>query len=188
VSILDDPEKYVTWQINHLAHEALRIIWHQRHGHMYSRRVGDMHKYAISVPNLPIATEIDDCPICLKAKLHKANKSTSSTRKATQCNQGISIDFGFVVQSSKDSERVRRLSGLHGETCYVLLRDHFSNTYYGATPRSKAPPIEWPAKWLATKGAGPIIPNMFGWTFQEVLDQFPQAGYAVEPTAPNSSH
>jgi hypothetical protein len=122
VSILEDPDKDVTWQVSHLTREALRLIWHQRLGHMYSRRVSDMHKYAIGVPNLPIATEIDDCPICLKAKLHKA----------TQCNQGISIDFGFVVQSSKDSERVRRLSGLHGATFYVLLRDHFSNTLYGA--------------------------------------------------------
>jgi hypothetical protein len=67
------------------------------------------------------------------------------------------------VQSSKDSEFVRRLSGLHkcvtfscvtisatrftallfvasvacidGETCYVLLRDHLSNTIYGAAFR-----------------------------------------------------
>jgi hypothetical protein len=83
-----------------LSREALSIIWHQRLGYMHSRRVSDMYKYAIGVPNLPIATEIDDYPICLKAKLHKANKSTASTRKATQCNQGISIDFGFVVQSS----------------------------------------------------------------------------------------
>jgi hypothetical protein len=161
VSILGDPEKDSTWQDNHLTREALRIIWHQRLGHMHSRRVSDMHEYAIGVPNLPIATEIDDCPISLKAKLHKANKSTSSTRKATQCNQGISIDFGFVVQSSKDSERVRRLSGLHGETCYVLLRDHFSKTLYGAALRSKAPPIEWLTKWLATKGVGPMVDSKY---------------------------
>jgi hypothetical protein len=45
--------------------------------------------------------------------------------------------FGCIVQSSKDSECVRRLSGLLGETCYVLLRDHLSKTLYGATLRSK---------------------------------------------------
>jgi hypothetical protein len=78
---------------------------------------------------------------------------------------------GFVVQSSKGSERVRypsslygetyyillrdhfsntlygapirRLSGLHGETCYVLLCDNFSNELYGAALCSKTPPIEW---------------------------------------------
>jgi hypothetical protein len=42
------------------------------------------------------------------------------------------IHFGFVAQSSKDCVYVRRRSGLHGETCHVLLRDHFSNTLYGA--------------------------------------------------------
>jgi hypothetical protein len=77
VSILDDTEKDVTWQVNHLTREALSIIWHQRLGYMHSRRVSDMHKCAIGVPTLSIATKIDDCPICLKAKLQKANKSTS---------------------------------------------------------------------------------------------------------------
>jgi hypothetical protein len=47
------------------------------------------------------------------------------------------------VQSSTDSERVRRLSDLHGETSYVLLHDHFSNSFYIAALHSKAPPIEW---------------------------------------------
>jgi hypothetical protein len=98
VSILDDSEKDVS---KHLTREDLRIIWHQRLGHIHSRRVSDMHKYPTVVPNLPIATEIDDCPICLKAKLDKAKRSTSSKRKATQCSQGISIEFAFVTQSYK---------------------------------------------------------------------------------------
>jgi hypothetical protein len=138
---------------------------------MHSRRVSDMHKCAIGVPNLPIATEIDDCPICLKAELHKANKSTSSTRNADQWNQGISIDFEFVVQSSKDSERVRRLSGLRDETCYVLLCDHFSNTLYGAALRSPRL-LQWTT---SSNGLPPRvldqwwIPNTFGWTLEESL-------------------
>jgi hypothetical protein len=47
----------------------------------------------------------------------------------------ISINFGFVVHSSKDSECIRRLSGLHSETSYALLRDVFSSTLYGAAVR-----------------------------------------------------
>jgi hypothetical protein len=151
-----------------------------------------MHKYAIGMPNLPIATEIDE----LKAKLHKANKSISSTRGDTQCNQGISIDFGFIVQSSKESERVRRLSGLHCETYYVFLRDHFSNTLYGTALRYKAPGIQWLTKWLAPKGAGPTVDSKYVRMDLEgelgrckgFLDLFTQVGYAVESTAPNSSH
>jgi hypothetical protein len=66
---------------------------------------------------------------------------------------------GSVVQSSKDSERIRLPGGLHGESCYVLFRDHFSNMLYGAGVccfsalygrtlsraafRTKAPPIDW---------------------------------------------
>jgi hypothetical protein len=50
-------------------------------GHMHSRRVSDMHKYAWGTQILAIA--IENFPICLKAKLHKANMSTSSTREAT---------------------------------------------------------------------------------------------------------
>jgi hypothetical protein len=100
------------------------------------------------------------------------------------------------MQSSKESERVRRLSGLHGETCYVLLRDHFSNTLHGAALRSKAPPIEWLIKWLATKGARPTVDSQYvrkdlGGELgrcQEVPDLFNQAGYAVVPMASYSSH
>jgi hypothetical protein len=92
------------------------------------------------------------------------------------------------VQSSKDSERIRRL---HGETCYVLLHDHFSNTLYGAALRSKAPPIGWLTKWLSTKGAGPTFDSKYvrmdlGGELgrcQEVLDLFTQTGYAVELTS-----
>jgi hypothetical protein len=88
-STFHDPDKDVTWPVNHLTREALRILWHQRLGHMHSRRVSDMHHYAIGIPKLPIATEIDNCPVCIKAKLHKSNKSKETSRMATQCNQGI---------------------------------------------------------------------------------------------------
>jgi hypothetical protein len=43
---------------------------------MHSRCVSDMLKYAIGIPNLPIATEIDNCRICLNAKPHEANNLT----------------------------------------------------------------------------------------------------------------
>jgi hypothetical protein len=58
------------------------------------------------------------------------------------------------------------------------------------------PPIEWLAKWLATKGTGPMVDSKYVrmdlagelGRCQEVLDLFTQAGYAVEPTAPNWFH
>jgi hypothetical protein len=67
----------------------------------------------------------------------------------------------LCLQSSIDSEHVRRLSGFYGETCYVLLRHHFSNTLYGAALRFKVPPIKWLTKWLATKGAGSTVASKY---------------------------
>jgi hypothetical protein len=108
-----------------------------------------MHRHAKGVPPLPIASELDKCPICLRAKLRKANRGTADSRRATVCNQGISVDFGFMVQTS-DLSRFKRLVGLNGETCYCLITDHHSGTLYGETFRSKAPPIEFLQRWLAT--------------------------------------
>jgi hypothetical protein len=101
-----------------------------------------MRMYAIWLPSLPTFTEIDNTSICLKAQLHKVNMSIISTRMVTHCNRGISTDFGLVAQSFKYGEPVRRLSGMHGETCYVLPRDEISKTLSDADLHSKAPPIE----------------------------------------------
>jgi hypothetical protein len=68
--------------------------------------------------------------------------STTSTRMVTHCNQGLSTDFGLVAQSSQDGEPVRRLSGMHGETCYLLPCDEICKTASDADLHSKAPPIE----------------------------------------------
>jgi hypothetical protein len=57
------------------------------------------------------------------------------------CNQSLSIDFGFMVQESSDSDKVCCLQGLNGETCYCLITDHYSGTFlYGETFCSKGPP------------------------------------------------
>jgi hypothetical protein len=96
----------------------------------------------------------------------------------------------FVVQSSKGSERVcypsslygetyyillsdhfsntfygapvRRLSGLHGETCYVLLCDNFSNALYGAALHSRTPPIEWHLQLSQLKRIPHPVPHVRG--------------------------
>ncbi len=116
---------------------------------MHSRRVSE-----IRIPNLPIATEIDNCTIYLKAKLHKAPTSLPLL-PARLRNQGMIVDFGFVVESSNDSECVHGLSGLRDEMCSVLLRDHFSNTLYGAAILSNAPP----------SSDSPNAPHQGRWTY-----------------------
>jgi hypothetical protein len=79
----------------------------------------------------------------MAAKLRKANKWTEDYRCATVCNQGILIDAGFIVQSSKDSKQMQHYTGLNGETCYFTIVDHKSRTIYGETSASKALPIKF---------------------------------------------
>ena len=57
--------------VNHLNRDALRTLWHQQLGHIHGRRVSNMHKYAIGVPELPLLSSADQCPTCMAAKMRK---------------------------------------------------------------------------------------------------------------------
>jgi hypothetical protein len=39
---------------------------------------------------------------------------------------------------------------MNGETCYVLLTDHFSGRIFGRAFATKAPPVDWVNSWLAS--------------------------------------
>ena len=191
---MDPDEEYI---LCHVSRDQLRILWHQRLGHMHSRRVSKMHKHADGIPPIPIATELDACPVCAHAKLRKAARGLESTRlRATQPGQGIGVDFGFMVQQSKNSQRMERLQGLNGETCYCLVVDHFSGRLYGECFASKAPPIDFLNRWLLLHGLPKDVPNKYVrmdnggelGNCRAIVDLFENAGYAVEPTAPDSSH
>jgi len=157
-----------------------------------------MHKFAIGVPSVPMDTDLDHCPIwcCIRVKLHKSACGHNSSKQATQCFQGISIDFGFMVQRSSNSEQIHQLTGLHGETCYCLITDHYSGMLHGTVFCSKAPPIEFLNTWLAQYG----LPNSVADKYvhfdlggelghcMDIVKLFQQAGYAIKPTAPDSSH
>jgi hypothetical protein len=109
--------------VKQLTRDHQRHLWHQRFGHINSRRLAQAHQFATGVPAIPKPGPLDTCPICAKAKLHKAARSQSSSRRATQCYQGISVDFGFIVQnSSADSNRVERLRGICTSLAIVSLR------------------------------------------------------------------
>jgi hypothetical protein len=135
------------------------------------------------------------CPICSAAKLRKANKGTEDSRRATVCNQGISIDAGFIVQSSKDSKRVAKYTGLNGDSFYFLIVDHKSETVYGETFASKAPPIEFINRWLAQNALGQDVPDKYVCmdlggelgSCPEVVNLFERSGHKVETIAAQSS-
>ena len=114
--------------------------------------------------------------------------------RSTVCNQGISIDFGFMVQRSSNTKRQHNLIGLNGETCYALNTDHNRGRLYGRAFTNKAPPLEWINNWLANNS--PDCPNKYvrmdgGGELgksRDIHQTFTNFGYAVEMTGPNSSN
>jgi hypothetical protein len=102
------------------------MLWHQRLGHINFRRLSEMLRFEKGMPEFKIPTELEACPICLTAKLRKVPAGNNTTMRATACNQGLSIDFGFMIQKSRDFARHNTLVGLNGESCYVLLTNHGS--------------------------------------------------------------
>jgi len=182
--------------IHHLSQEQLSHLWHQRLGHINRRQVSTMHKYAHGIPKLPLPSDLDNCPVCLASKLHQAARGTQDSRHVTQCFQGISVNFGFIVQRSADSSRLSQLRGLDGETCYCLLVCHYSGMLFGEPFRSKAPPIDFLNRWLAKYGLPTTVSGKYVRMDQggelgrcpDIVSLFEAAGYNPELTAPNSSH
>jgi GAG-pre-integrase domain len=112
--------------VRSLSRQALRMLWHQRLGHLNFRRLSTMHRFVKGMPEFTLPNALEECPICLAAKLRKQPSGNSTIMHSEVCNQGISIDFGFMVQKSRDKQRHHNLIGINGETCYALITDHFS--------------------------------------------------------------
>jgi hypothetical protein len=65
---LDVNDEYM---VNQLSRDQLRLLWLQHLGHIHSNCVARMHD-AADIPKVPVATELDTCPVCAHTKLHKA--------------------------------------------------------------------------------------------------------------------
>jgi hypothetical protein len=104
------------------------------------------------------------------------------------CNQSISIDAGFIVQSGE-------LYRTPWETCYFLIVDHKSRTVYRETFASKAPPIEFINWWLAQHALGQDVPAKYVrmdlggelGSCPEVVNLFKRSSYKVSTAAQSSS-
>ena len=180
------------------------FLWHARFCHLHHRALERMvaNHTALGLPaSMEFDHTLDKCPICLATKCTKAWRSKISSRRASECYVGIAIDFGFIVQKSKDTERYHHLRGLNGETCYCIITDHFSGTCWGRCFSSKAAPIDFLTEWLhryglpkeyhGSQNEGKYVRFDRGGELgknHEVLDLFEKAGYSVEPAPPNSSN
>jgi hypothetical protein len=60
---------------------------------------------------------------------------------ATRPCQGLSIYFAFAGQRSKDKNTAFDFVGYGGETCCILIYDHFTEKLCGATRISKVPQV-----------------------------------------------
>jgi hypothetical protein len=153
--------------IHSLHRDALRVLWRARTGHINSRRLKDAHLFVRGIPpNLPDSDEANACPVCPTCKMRRRAASAVSSRTATQLYEGISIDFGFIVQRSTphdvapssvpasesppptDWSQFDFLRGCNGETAYLLVRDHWSGALWGTCTMNKSPPIDWLTYWL----------------------------------------
>ncbi len=111
----DSPSALV-FLVNALGRSALRMLWHQRLGHLNFRKLYKLHKHTRGLPSLSLPDVIDDCAVCMASKLRKVPRGHTNTMTATACLQGLGIDFAFMVQRSSDSKRFDNLVGHNGET------------------------------------------------------------------------
>jgi Reverse transcriptase (RNA-dependent DNA polymerase) len=188
------PDDAADLVVRALSRSALRLLWHQRLGHVNFRRLADMHHHATGIPQFSVpdlATE--NCSICLASKLRKTPRGQGTTMTATQCMQGLGIDFAFMVQRSSDLKRFENLVGFNGETCYVLLTDHFSGRIFGRAFATKAPPVDWLNQWLANNApdCSDKYVRMDGGgelgKCREIHVTFNNFGYQVQLTGPDAS-
>ena len=171
-----------------------KMLWHQRLGHPCDEYLYQAHKYIKGVPKFERETPVlDQCPTCIQAKQSKEPKGTKSTRKATVPYQGLSIDFSFSGTKSKDQGRRKDFEGLNGETCYILVTDHYTGMKHGDTRLSKAPPTLWLRRFLSVYS--PKCKNKYvhmdqgGELFNspDIKNLFEEFQYDVLPTGADNS-
>jgi hypothetical protein len=174
---------------------AERLLWHQRLGHVSDKYLYHAHEHIDGVPSFKHTEPVlDQCPTCLPSKLKKRPPSHATTRKATIPWQGLSIDFAFTGQQSKDSSREASYKDINGETCYILIADHATTTLDGTPRISKAAPLTWLQNWLTQHA--PKVAHKYVYLDQggelyrnpKIHALFQRFGYQVFPTGANSSH
>ena len=182
--------------VSTITDETLKTLWHQRLCHLNKRMVTEMHKYADGIPKMSSPdTPLEGCPTCFVCKMKNATKQKGDIRAdATEFGQGISIDWGFIVQRSSDTTRAKLLTSIDGDQSYLLLADHATHRLFGIPTGSKRPPVTWLHRWLtrfksqnpnriACMDQGGELGNS-----QEIKDLLEKHGFSIRLTAPESSH
>jgi hypothetical protein len=81
--------------------------------------------------------------------MRKALQGTGDTRNHdTMVRQGISMDFEFIVQRSKDPTPFEKFLVLNGEASYLIIAGHYIDLLWGLATTGKSPPIAWLNHWF----------------------------------------
>jgi hypothetical protein len=132
-----------------LSARAERLLWHQRLSHSGDDILYNAHKHITGVPKFAHRDPVlEQCPTCLATKLCKQAAGHNPTHPATVPFQGLSIDFAFTGQDSKNKKRAVDYKGINGKTCYILISDHATTALEGSSRISKGSPIQWLHQWL----------------------------------------
>ena len=91
--------------VHALTAEQQRALWHCRLGHTHARNIADLHKYADGIPKMTRSDAFTSCPLCLKSKLHKANRGPPEDSEPEACWQDIQIDVGFMAWRTSAASR-----------------------------------------------------------------------------------
>jgi hypothetical protein len=152
--------------VNYLDFEAIRVLWHQRLGHMHFPKLSELHTQVDGIPKIVLPIYIDGCPSFWVCKIHCTNGGPADTHKdATAVDQGISMGWGFIFQHSKTKGRYDKLSGWNGEMAYLIIADHFSGYPWGLAADRNAPPLAWLNRRFAQ-----YVPTLFKFCYCS-LDQ-----------------
>ena len=120
-----------------------QIQWHQRLGYPCDEYLYLAYKFLDVVPNSKKRSNvISCCSTCIQAKQTKTAPRYNSICRVIHMGQGLSIDFSFSGVMSKSKERCEYYVGINGETCWILVTNHFTSMQFGATRQSKISPTQ----------------------------------------------
>mgnify|MGYP007080233602 CR=1 FL=1 len=92
-------------KLHALSAKAERLLWHQRLAHCGDEQLCRAHMFSDGVPEIRLGKDsaLDSCPVCLAANMKSRNRGDGETRTATEPGQGLSLDFLFAGQHSKNA-------------------------------------------------------------------------------------
>ena len=128
------------WFLAHMVNTS--ILWHHRLNHEHRRKVSDSQNHVDGIRAIKHPYDCQGCPIFLDTKPNKNSIGGGKFKSdAHHVGTGLSADWGFIVQKSKNKKRMRHLEGESGEQAFLLVADHFSDMLYRMAAGSKSPPL-----------------------------------------------